>query len=228
MVRERGKIRTYRSVFLIPPPGDGTESAREWPFNNGNPLEVDIGCGRGRFLLAKARANPETNYLGIDRSLLRLRKIDTKAQAAGLANIRLVHGDAMWCLDCLHPGSVAAFYLFFPDPWPKRRHHSKRLVSAAFVASVTRTLAPAGIIHLCTDHADYYAFMLKCWDGCTHFTPVTPFLPAADEETDFALIFNSQNLPTYRCSYQKLRLADRLQSSQHIERGHLAEASIGS
>lgn len=208
MVRERGKSRSYRNVFLIPPPDGDSEGRLTLPFAADTPLEVDIGCGRGRFLLAKARANPSINFLGIDQSLLRLQKIDAKAQVAGLTNIRLINGDAMRWLGELHPGSVATFYVFFPDPWPKRRHHSKRLVSDAFSKLVSRALISGGTIHLCTDHADYYAAMLKCWNTCSNFTPAAPFLPTPEEETDFSLIFKSQNLPTYRCSYQKRPPAD--------------------
>jgi len=203
MVRERVKNRNFRNVFLIPPPANGGEAGMELPFDNHQPLEVDIGCGRGRFLLARARIYPEINFLGIDRSLLRLQKIDSKALASGLNNIRLVNTDALRCLPDLPPASVNTFYVFFPDPWPKRRHHSKRLISPAFTELVFRTLAPAGTIHLCTDHTDYFDAMLRCWNACKHFRPVAPFLPAEEEETDFALLFKAQNLPTHRCSYQK-------------------------
>lgn len=223
MVRERVKNRNFRNVFLIPFPSTREEAGIQLPFDNPQPLEVDIGCGRGRFLLAKARINPGINFLGIDRSLLRLQKIDSKALASGLNNIRLVNTDALRYLPDMPPASVSTFYVFFPDPWPKRRHHSKRLISQAFTEIVFQTLAPSGTIHLCTDHAEYFDAMLRCWNASKHFRQVAPFLPTEEEETDFALLFKAQNLPTHRCSYQKMEPCNESVKGHGARHDHLVD-----
>lgn len=203
MVRERITNRIFHDAFLIPPPDTGALLPLPLLYGAVQPLEVDIGCGRGRFLLARANKCPHLNFLGIDLSLLRLRKIDRKAVAGNSANIRLVNGEAMRILAALPPQSVSTFYLYFPDPWPKRRHHIRRLVAPPFVEAVTQALAPQGIIHLCTDHDDYFTTMLRVWRKESRYSEIEPYLPAPDEETDFCLIFKSQGLAPKRCSFQK-------------------------
>jgi tRNA (guanine-N7-)-methyltransferase len=168
------------------------------------PLEVDIGCGRGRFLLAHARNYPHRNFLGVDLSLLRLRKIDRKASAGNIHNIRLINGEALRILAALPERSVSTFYVYFPDPWPKRRHHDRRLVSPSFVDLISKALVPQGIIHLCTDHTEYYSVMQKVWRKDPRYTEIPPYIPTSDEETDFCLIFKNQGLTPNRCSFQML------------------------
>lgn len=207
MVRERVNNRDFNDRFIVPvPPGTDPLPLTEL-YPAPAPLEVDIGCGRGRFLLARAQAHPSLNFLGIDRCTLRLRKIDRRAEVIGLTNIRLVQGDAIHLLVRLPAESAAAFYVFFPDPWPKRRHHSRRLVSPHFIDLVFHTLSPGGAIHLCTDHADYYSAILKHWRSDSRFRECEPFVPTEAEETDFGLIFRSQNRSANRCSFRKTPLA---------------------
>jgi len=203
MVRERITNRTFTDVFLIPPPVQDAPLDVHTRYRNSNPLEVDIGCGRGRFLLARAAKCPQVNFLGIDLSLLRLRKIDRKAVAGKLDNIRLVHGEALHILAALPPESVSTFYLYFPDPWPKRRHHIRRLVAPPFVDAISKALVPLGQIHLCTDHQDYFLVMRQVWGADRRYSEITPFIPTPDEETDFCVIFRNQGLSANRCSFQK-------------------------
>ncbi|MEI8121883.1 MAG: tRNA (guanine(46)-N(7))-methyltransferase TrmB [bacterium] len=203
MVRERVKNRVFTDVFLLRHPLDNSPLPLSALYPHPNPLEVDIGCGRGRFLLARALGNPGVNFLGIDHSLLRLQKIDRKAVAAGVRNILLVNDDAVRAIPCLPAGSVSTVYVFFPDPWPKRRHHSRRLVCPGFIDLVFQALRPGGEIHLCTDHADYFLTITRCWAGDRRFRPIEPFVPSDEEETDFGLIFKTQNRPAHRCSFRK-------------------------
>ena len=203
MVRERVKNRVFPDRFLVTPPPEQTAFPLAVFDVGAAPLEVDIGCGRGRFLLARAATHPDTNFLGIDRSLLRLRKLDRKAVASGIGNIRLVNTDALAILPRLPPASVSTFYLYFPDPWPKTRHHSRRLVSPVFIDLVFKALKPLGAIHLCTDHAGYYSVMCQLWGTDRRFTVVEPYQPSDAEETDFGLIFRGQDRAPNRCSYQK-------------------------
>ena len=203
MVRERITNRVFHDAFLIPPPKQNTLLPVSTLYQAIQPLEVDVGCGRGRFLLARASKCPESNVLGIDLSLLRLRKIDRKAVAGNLGNIRLVHGEALQILSALPPQSVHTFYIYFPDPWPKRRHHIRRLVAPPLVDIIAKAIAPHGKIHLCTDHKDYFLVMQRIWRDDQRFTAIEPFIPEPDEETDFCRLFSSQGLSPNRCSFQK-------------------------
>lgn len=167
-------------------------------------LEVDLGCGKGRFLLARASAHPQTSFLGLDRQTRRLAKVEHKARRAQLANIRLLHAEAAYTVtNLLAPGSVAAYYIFFPDPWPKRRHHRRRLFDAVFLNALHRTLIPGGCIHLATDHLDYFAGIRRLLTSDTRLVEREAFVTAREERTDFELIFLEQNKPIGRCSFAK-------------------------
>ena len=167
-------------------------------------LEVDLGCGKGRFLLARAAAHPETSFLGLDRQTQRLAKVERKAQKAQLANIRLLYAEAAYAVTHLLPsGSVATYYIFFSDPWPKRRHHRRRLFDAAFLDALNTTLMPGGCIHFATDHLDYFGSIRRLLAGDTRFTEMEPFVTSAEERTNFELIFLQQNIALCRCSFAK-------------------------
>jgi len=202
MVRERISNRVFHDTFLIPIPEGDAPLSIDSLYSIPQPVEVDIGCGRGRFLLARARTCPCINFIGIDRSLTRLRKIDRKAVIGSLDNIRLVKCDALQIIAALPGESVNTFYVYFPDPWPKRRHHSRRLISPTFIDLILKALIPQGTIHLCTDHQDYYTTIVGLWRQDIRFVEIPPYLPSEEEKTDFELIFRSQGLKTHRCSFQ--------------------------
>lgn len=169
------------------------------------PLEVDLGCGNGRFLLARAAAHPEHNFLGIDRLLGRLRKIDRRAARLELTNLRLLRIENAYATQYLLPAAaVSVFYVFFPDPWPKRRHHRRRLFSPEFLARVHAALAPEGIIHVATDHGDYAQQIRRCFAATPGFQPIAPYIPSEAERTDFECHFVKQGLPIHRCSFGKV------------------------
>ncbi len=129
-------------------------------FSREAPVEIDIGCGDGTFLVGLAAQNPERNFLGIERLLRRTRTACRKAAQMQLQNARVLRIDIHYALARLiPPGSVSACHLLFPDPWPKRRHHRRRAVAPAFVAAVHRTLARNGLFHIATDHEDYFREM---------------------------------------------------------------------
>lgn len=123
-------------------------------FGNDGPVEVEIGPGRGDILLAFAGAFPGTNFFGIERTGGAATAIAARAAERGLANVRLVAGDARWIIAHLVPdGSVSAYHLYFPDPWPKTRHRKRRLASEAFAHALARTLAPGGRVDVASDVA---------------------------------------------------------------------------
>lgn len=167
-------------------------------------LEVDLGCGKGRFLVARAAANPQTSFLGLDRQSRRLDKVERKAQSTGLTNVRLLYSEAAFAVEHVLPkGSVAAYYIFFPDPWPKRRHHRRRLFDAAFLKALDRTLIPGGCVHIATDHLDYFEKIRSLLAGDNRFAAREPLVASPEERTDFEILFLQQNKPIGRCSFAK-------------------------
>jgi len=170
-------------------------------FGRPGPLEVDVGSGKGRFLLARAGAFPNTNFLGIERQRRRIDKVAAKASRAGLSNIRLLHTEIRFALEMLLPDlAVKTFYIFYPDPWPKRRHHSRRLINPDFIRLLHRKLAPGGTVHFATDHRDYFEAASPLLLGSPQFTPCSPFIPSPDEQTDFERLFAAQGKHANRCS----------------------------
>lgn len=129
-------------------------------FGNDNPVEVEIGCGKGKFLIARATEHPEINFLGIDTSWKWMKYGVERSDKRGLKNVRFVKRDARAIVTRAIPeGSVSAFHIYFPDPWPKRRHRKRRLITGTFLKLLAGRLAEHGIIELATDHDDYFMQM---------------------------------------------------------------------
>ncbi|HXX42499.1 MAG TPA: tRNA (guanosine(46)-N7)-methyltransferase TrmB [Chthoniobacterales bacterium] len=119
------------------------------------PLQVDLGCGDGWFLFQLAEQYPEKNFLGIERLAHRIEKASRKANKIG--NMRVLRSETAYAVEfLLPPESVETFHLLFPDPWPKHRHHRRRIVTNHFLSTIHRTLAPNGILRIATDHLDYF------------------------------------------------------------------------
>jgi len=175
-------------------------------FPRAQPLEVELGSGDGSFLAQWAAANPERNFIGVERLLGRLRKLDRKGQRAGLANLRILRIEAAYCVEyLLPPASLSALHIYFPDPWPKRKHRKKRLVNEHFGERAALALAPGGVVHLRTDDADYFAQMLAVFGSNTSFEPVETPSELAAVVTDFEREFNARGVVTNRCAWRRRR-----------------------
>lgn len=130
-------------------------------FPDDRPLEVDLGCGDGSFLLAMAEHYPARNFLGVERLLGRVRKVCRFAARRGLDNLKVLRLESRYTVEWLLPSaSVSRLHLLCPDPWPKLRHHRRRLVQDEFLAAVFALLEPGGEFLFKTDHDDYYAWVL--------------------------------------------------------------------
>jgi tRNA (guanine-N7-)-methyltransferase len=121
------------------------------------PIEVDLGCGDGSFLVEMAGANPARDFLGIERLPGRVRKTHRRIAEGALTNARVLRVESSYAIRQMLPAdSVALFHLMFPDPWPKRRHWRRRVVTEDFFASVHRALAPNGLLRIATDQIAYF------------------------------------------------------------------------
>jgi tRNA (guanine-N7-)-methyltransferase len=119
-------------------------------------LTVDLGFGRGELLLELAAADPTGAYLGVEYSFKRVLKLARRLARTELRNVRLVRATAEAVVgDRLRDRCVSAFWINFPDPWPKKRHHRRRLLQPGFVAQLARRLEPGGVLQVATDHAGY-------------------------------------------------------------------------
>ena len=133
-------------------------------FGNENPIHIEIGMGKGQFLLNLAKQNPQINYIGIERYssvLLRaLEKYDTE-EFCDMKNIRFICMDAFTLPDVFGEGEVAKIYLNFSDPWPKARHAGRRLTSTRFFGQYDKVLAQDGVVEFKTDNRDLFEFSLE-------------------------------------------------------------------
>jgi tRNA (guanine-N7-)-methyltransferase len=175
-------------------------------FAQHQPVEVDLGSGDGTFLVEYARRNPERNFLGVERLLGRLRKVDRKGARAGLANLRGLRLEATYCLEYLLPlEGVDVLHVYFPDPWPKRRHWRRRLVNERFPELARRVLTPGGVVHLRTDSAEYFDQIQRVFRAHPGFAAAPIPAELADLQTDFERDFTARGIQTLRCSYQRIR-----------------------
>ena len=167
------------------------------------PLEVELGSGDGAFLVQYAVAHPERNFIGVERLLGRLRKIDRKARRAGLVNLRAVRIESAYFLGYLLPAhAAAALHIYFPDPWPKRKHQRHRLIKESFPALAHQALAPGGKIYLRTDDPDYFDQMLRVFEASGLFRATETPQALAEVRTSFELDFNARGIVTRRGAWE--------------------------
>jgi tRNA (guanine-N7-)-methyltransferase len=125
-------------------------------FARAGALEVEIGAGKGEFIVERAAQFPERNFLAVELSGVISRMLAVRCGRAELGNVRVVRMDARTLVNLMLPdASVAAFHIYFPDPWQKERHHKHRMFTERIVASLSRTLAPGGRLYVATDVAEY-------------------------------------------------------------------------
>jgi tRNA (guanine-N7-)-methyltransferase len=126
-------------------------------FGRNAPLEVEVGTGKGLFLATAAGETPQHDFLGIEVSRKYAFYAAGRLAKRGLTNARVVHGDGLRVFrERLPDASLAAVHVYFPDPWWKARHKKRRVMNAAFVADIERTLAPKGKLHFWTDVQEYF------------------------------------------------------------------------
>lgn len=167
-------------------------------------LEIELGSGDGSFLVDYAARNPGRNFLGIERLSGRLRKLDRKGRRLGLQNLRGLRVECAYFLEYLvPPRTVGAFHVYFPDPWPKKRHRHHRLVSETFPTLAATCLAPGGRVYLRTDDQDYFAQMKVVFGAAKdRFLAVETPSAVAGISTDFEREFNAQGIPTLMAAYE--------------------------
>jgi tRNA (guanine-N7-)-methyltransferase len=174
-------------------------------FSKIQPLEIELGSGDGSFLVQYAQLYPQHNFLGVERLLGRLRKLDRKGLRARLTNLRLIRLEASYLIEYLVPReSALALHIYFPDPWPKRRHRKHRLINQQFTSSAQHVLRCGGIVYLRTDDADSFAQMTTVFGGNPAFRPVPTPGVLAGIATDFERDFHVRRVPILQAAYQRV------------------------
>ena len=172
-------------------------------FGRHAPLQVDLGCGDGSFLCELAEQFPEKNFLGIERLTKRVEKVRRKA--GKIDNVRVLGTDTLFAVRHLLPeNSIETFYLFFPDPWPKRRHHQRRIFTAEFLEAIAAALEQRGMLHVATDQLDYFRQIEGLSRGHSQFEIVPPLRDEiALPLTMFERKFREQGVQIYRLTLRK-------------------------
>lgn len=176
-------------------------------FPRNAPLEIDLGCGDGAFLIAMAKKFPEHNFLGVERLLGRVRKVARDICQAGLTNAKVLRLESQYTVEwLLEKHSVTRLHLLCPDPWPKAKHHERRLVQHDFLQALWDLLENNGEFLFKTDHDEYYEWVCEEVTKFAQFTEVPWnendfFYP----KTDFQLLWESQGkrLQSLRCVKQE-------------------------
>jgi tRNA (guanine-N7-)-methyltransferase len=182
---------------------DVIDPARLFPKEQ--PLEVELGSGDGSFLVEYARQHPEQNFLGVERLLGRLRKLDRKGRITGVTNLRGLRIESSYLLRYLLPAqSVMALHIYFPDPWPKRKHRRHRLINVQFPSLARRVLKPGGRVFLRTDDANYFEQMLAVFKPSRLFAEIQTPQELAHVLTDFERDFRSRGIETRRAAYEAI------------------------
>jgi len=178
-------------------------------FGNANPVELEIGTGKAGFLLRRARAYPDRNFLGIEWASKFYRYAVDRMQRWQMGNVRLLRIDARHFMREVCPrDSLSALHVYHPDPWPKRRHHKRRLFEPTFVATAVQCLVPGGRLAVQTDHAEYFEVIRTLLRAHPDLVEV-PFddadfgVVAARVETNFEIKYLRAGREIYQLAMQR-------------------------
>ena len=186
-----------------------TDPCKPLEIDLSRPLEIEVGCGRGRFLTGRAAQNPDCEFIGVERMLERVHVFDGKTRRLGLTNAHVIRLEALYTFHYLLPEHHArTVYVFFPDPWPKKKHHSHRLFGPLFLNALWKRLEIGGKLEFATDHEEYFHTVEECFAGDARFERVAPMERGPEAWTEFETLFRGQGLPIYSAAWKSLPVAD--------------------
>lgn len=197
------KISPAAAAIELAPPSGTHASDLAAAFGRRAPVEVDLGCGDGSFLVQLAAQSSERNFLGIEQLAGRVRSACEKGARQKLRNLRIIRTEISSAVLFLPPESVSVVYLLFPDPWPKRRHHPRRIVTEDWLQSIARALVPGGLVHVATDHADYFQWMERALLQTPALESCAPAAAALFPATTFEKRFLEQGVAINRMTLRK-------------------------
>ncbi len=196
--------------YLLPVPDPAAPLDFKAVFGNDHPVEMEVGFGKGLFLLNAALARPGVNWLGVEIERKYQLYAATRVAKRGLSNVRLACADArLFVRHCVPTGALQAVHIYFPDPWWKKRHHKRRLFTGDFAAQCARVLRPGGRLHLATDVEEYFGLIT----GLTAGLPDLRRRPPPEERppehdmdylTNFERKARQKGMPVFRAEYEKV------------------------
>ena len=126
-------------------------------FGNDHPVELEIGMGKGTFLTQQCKLHPEINYFGVEYARWFWRYASDRLRRNHCENVHTVRAEAMYFVrEFIADGSLSVLHIYHPDPWPKKRHHKRRLIQQPFLEQIQRILKPGGLLRVVTDHKEYF------------------------------------------------------------------------
>ncbi|MCF7975227.1 MAG: tRNA (guanosine(46)-N7)-methyltransferase TrmB [Phycisphaerae bacterium] len=176
-------LKYYPSVVIDPETISDKLSFSDL-FGRNAPVHIEIGSGKGTFIVTQATAQPDADFLGIEWASKYYRYAIDRVGRWSLKNVRLLRTDAaIFLADHVNDQSVSVIHLYFPDPWPKKRHHKRRFVNQSNIEQVYRILVPKGVFKMATDHADYFEQMQTVVKENSEKFEIVEFLPTAGAQT---------------------------------------------
>jgi tRNA (guanine-N7-)-methyltransferase len=195
---------------------DATVERFDWPklFGNAHAVEIEVGFGKGLFLLNEGRRRPGTNFLGIEIERKYVLLTADQLARRGAGNVRLACTDACWLLrERVAAGSVATIHVYFPDPWWKKRHHKRRLMTPEFAGLCAVALRPGGRLHFVSDVAEYFAETSAMLEGLERFNCLAwpePHDPRDESDylTNFERKYRKEGRAVYRALFERSTALD--------------------
>jgi tRNA (guanine-N7-)-methyltransferase len=181
------QLKEYSSVALRPEDIDGKISFFD-VFGRKKAVHIEIGSGKGTFLVNQAKVFPQINFLGIEWANKYYKYSVDRIGRKALGNVRIIRTEAAsFIAERIGSRAVECFHIYFPDPWPKKRHHKRRFICAENVAQLIRCLRKNGLINIATDHTDYFKWIQQVFDGFTEKLLLVEFVkPAGANENELA------------------------------------------
>ncbi len=179
----------------------------DWPevFGNDRPVEIEIGFGKGLFLLNASAARSNRNFLGIEKERAYTLFTATRIAKRQRGNVRLISADARWLLkEWIAEASVHALHIYFPDPWWKKRHHKRRLFNEEFAARLVQVLQPCGVLHFATDVKEYFEMSVGMLRGLAGLCEM-PAEADAELQTNFERKALERDQEVYRARFERSR-----------------------
>lgn len=170
-------------------------------FGNRNPVVVEVGPGKGRFLVGSAAAQPDRNFIGIEKSLHYYRVIVRKLERAGLPNARIINYDALPVFSRMIPDhSIAEVHIYFPDPWPRPRERKRRIVRDQMLEQFARVLRPSGVGYYVTDHLEYFDQSVPLL--ARYFQIEAGEVPEGPPRTNYEAKYRKAGRPIYQVTFR--------------------------
>ena len=186
-----------------------TDPCQPLEFDLSRHLEIEVGCGKGQFLTRRAAEHPDCEFLGIERMLERVRLFDGKCKRGHLDNAHVLRLEELYTFHYLLPEPHARkVYVFFPDPWPKKKHHSHRLFGPLFRAALWKRLEVGGKLEFATDHQEYFEEVCAGFAEDPRFVRTFPMARPKTVWTEFETMFREQGLPIYSACWRSVPADD--------------------